>query len=200
MRKLFCLFFSLTVLLTACSSENILNVETYTPYVSAITSAECFVCGEHTDPLTAQYWNGDNVGILNLNTFEMLCIGINRYDGQETLTGVLVSERMQCGASYVHAWTDPDRGYSHVQIQGKRQSIDTETIQNHLCQDCLDTFNKMYFDDDLPEEYAIINFSDKTIHPLIKNTPFFTTANYGIDCEFKENGNIDLFIVYCPPR
>ena len=60
--------------------------------------------------------------------------------------------------------------------------------------------NYMYFGDNPPMEYAVVNFSDKSIKPLIKNTTWFTFGNFDVDCDFEDNGNIDLLIHYCPPR
>ena len=49
-------------------------------YVSNITQEECFVCGTGSDTSASSYWGEDNVGIVNLNTFELLYLEINRYD------------------------------------------------------------------------------------------------------------------------
>ena len=195
------------LLLTACAapatSEPASTEYVHTPYVSTITAEECFICSESKATPTGLCWGEDNVGLLDLNTFEVLRIEINRYENgklMETPAGVLQTNGMTCGESNVHATTDPDRGYSHVQIQGELQAIDPKAIQSHLCQACLDEINDMHFGDYPPKEYAIVNFTGKTIRPLIQHTTFFGAGNYGIDCEFKENGNIDLLIFYCPPR
>ena len=47
-------------------------------YVSSITSEECCFCGNIADFSGSCYWGEDNVGIVNLNTFELLYLGINR--------------------------------------------------------------------------------------------------------------------------
>lgn len=46
-------------------------------YVSNVTQEECFVCGTNNG---YSYWGEDNVGIVNLNTVELLHLEINRYD------------------------------------------------------------------------------------------------------------------------
>lgn len=51
-------------------------------YVSNITQEECFVCGANSG---YTYWGEDNVGIVNLNTFELLYLEINRYDDHGNL-------------------------------------------------------------------------------------------------------------------
>ena len=208
MKRFLCTTIALMVLLTACSepaaSEAELSEYKHIPYVSTITTEECFVCGEQEGSLAKLYWGQDNLGILNLNSFEFMRLEINRYDDAGTLieesAGFMQQQSMKSGESYAHALVHPDRGYADIQIQGERQPVDAATIQSHLCQTCLDTINDMYFGDNPPEEYAVINFSDKTIRPLIKNTTFFSSENYCVDCTFKENGSIDLLIFYCPPR
>ena len=50
MKKILCLIFALTVLLTACAapaaSESVPTEYVHTPYVSAISAEDCFVRGE----------------------------------------------------------------------------------------------------------------------------------------------------------
>ena len=203
MKKIFLIFCCLSVLLlSACSDSDSGEKKEYehTPYVSTISKDDCFVCGENTDYPTSLYWGEENVGVVNLNTFEVLRVEINRYD----MNGKPIEEKAgymaSGGINNVHSMTDPDRGYSHIQIQGERQPIDADVIQSHLCQDCLDSINEMHFGEFAPEQYAIVNFSKKTIRTLIQNTPWFMDGDFGIDCEFKENGNIDLLIHYSPVR
>lgn len=208
MRKLVGLILVFLLLLTACSNGEQPSISKkeyeHIPYVSDLSQEECFVCGENPNHPTSSYWGEDNVGILNLNTFEVLYIEINRYDdnGQliEETAGYMQMHSMSNGESYVHSSDNPDRGLSNIQIQGDRKPVDAKAIQSFLCQTCLDKINDMYFGDNPPEEYAVVNFSDKSIRPLIKNTTWFTFGNFDVDCDFEDNGNIDLLIHYCPPR
>ena len=208
MRKLVGLILVFLLLLTACSNGEQPSVSKkeyeHIPYVSELTQEECFVCGENPNHPISSYWGKDNVGILNLNTFDVLYIEINRYDdnGQliEETAGYMQMHSMSNGESYVHSSDNPDRGLSHIQIQGDRKPVDAKAIQSFLCQTCLDKINDMYFGDYPPEEYAVVNFSDKSIRPLIKNTTWFTFGNFDVDCDFEEDGDIDLLIHYCPPR
>ena len=63
-------------------------------YVSSITQDTCFVCSNASLP----YWGRDNIGLVNLNTFEILHLEINRYDDSGKLieepAGVLSSKKM----------------------------------------------------------------------------------------------------------
>ena len=80
MKRILCTTITLMVLLTACSTPATSDAEpaeyVHTPYVSFITSEECFVCGEQEGSLAKLYWGQDNMGILNLNTFEFMRLEI----------------------------------------------------------------------------------------------------------------------------
>lgn len=172
-------------------------------YVSNITQEECFVCGTNSG---YSYWGEDNVGIVNLNTFELLYLEINRYDDHGNLieepAGYMSSNGLVAkdAESYVHAYTHPDRAYADVQLTGVKYAIDADSVRNHLCQTCLDSINSLWFTDQPPAEFAVVSFEDRTIQPLLNSYPWFSAGNYGVDCEFKENGAIDLLIHHCPNR
>ena len=175
-------------------------------YVSAITQDECFVCGNSTKDPVSLHWGEDNVGIVNLNTFEMMRLEINRYGdhgelieepaGYMSSSGLIDKE----ADTYAHAYCFPDNAYASVQITGVQYAIDRDSVQNRLCQNCLNSINDLWFTDQPPAEYAVISFEYRTIQPLLNSHPWFAAGNFGVDCEFKENGAIDLLIHYCPNR
>ena len=207
MRKLLYAILVLMLLLTGCSAPAVSETEStdyvHTPYISTITAADCYICGENPDSSAQMYWGEDNVGILYLNTFQVLRLEINRYKDGELIqepAGYIRWQSMQCDGSYVHATVEPDRGYATVQIQGQHKPIDSVSIQSHLCQDCLDEINGMYFGGYPPKAYAIVNFLDKTIQPLIQRKIFFTDKRYGVDCDFEKDGDIHMLVFYCPSR
>lgn len=170
-------------------------------FVSSIDKQDCFVCGEHTDPLTAHYWNEDNIGIINLNTFEMMYIEINRYDDNGELiqepAGVLVSDRLKCEDSWLHSMTDPDRGYSHIDISGISGEINAVNLQSRLCQDCLNEINSDCFFDKKPAEYAVISFAEKQIRAITESLCWYSFSTFDVYTEFKEN-TIHLLLHYSP--
>ena len=175
-------------------------------YISTITQEECYVCSDTKDFSGFLYWGEDNVGIVNLNSFELLRLEINRYDDQgkliEELAGFMSSSGMsnEKTESYVHAYCFSDNAYADVQLSGVQYANDRDSVQNHLCQTCLDSINDLWFTDMPPAEYAIISFEKRTIQPLLNAHPWFSAGNYGIDCEFEEDGKIDLLIHYISPR
>ncbi len=175
-------------------------------YVSTITESECYVCGNGGDYTVSAYWGEDNVGIVNLNTFEMMRLEINRYGDHGELTEEPAGYMSSIGLSdkeadtYAHAYCFPDNAYASVQITGVHYDIDRDLLQSKLCQTCLDSINDLRFTDQPPAEYAVISFEDRTIQPLLNAHPWFAAGYFGVACEFKENGAIDLLIHYCPNR
>lgn len=164
-------------------------------YVSDLPQEDCYICGNGSD---GPYWGEDNVGLLNLNTFELMHIEINRYDGYgdviEEPAGYMQTDHLIGNDTYAHAYIFPDNGYAQVQITGVEYSIDREIIQSHLCQDCLNTINSLWFSGNAPAEYAIISFEDRKVQPLLQSRPWFSAGAYDINCELKGSGEIDLSI------
>lgn len=175
-------------------------------YVSNITPEECYICSNIADFSGFCYWGEDNVGIINLNTFELLYLGINRYNDHGELieepAGVMLSNGLIDNEveTYVHAYSFPDNAYAQVQFTGVKYAIDMDSVQNHLCQACLDTINNLWFTSQPPVEYAVVSFENRTIQPLLNAYPWFSAGNFGIDCDFKDDGKIDLLIHYCANR
>lgn len=175
---------------------------THIDYVSSITQEACFVCSNASLP----YWGRDNIGIVNLNTFEMLHLEINRYDDSGKLieepAGILRNSSMidTDKGTFVHANVDPDHAYAQLQLTGVKYEIDRESLKSHLCQTCLDSINNLWFTTQPPAEFAVISFADRTIQPLLNAYPWFSAGNFGVDCEFKPDGAIDLLVHYCPNR
>lgn len=190
-------FMALALLLVGCSSQTAATEYEHIPYVSDLSEADCFLCSHQ-----GLYWGEDNVAIINLNTFDLVRLEINRYDGKTLIKEP--ADYMQSGGlpgedCNVHYMTSSDRGYSHVQIMGTQKPIDAAAIQGQLCQSCLDAVNDACIWGE-PSEYGVVNFADRTIRPFVKETTWFTFGNYGIEVDYKENGDIDLLVVYCPPR
>lgn len=167
-------------------------------FKSEISSNDCYLCSNQTNSTAFNYWGEDNVGILNLNTLDLLPIEINRYkDGEkisEAPASYMQQNEIRSGDSYTHARVFPDEGFARVQITGVKYTINRESLQANFCQVCLDSINEVRFSQTAPAEYAILDFSKKTIHLLSPSFPWFSVGSYGINCEFKEDTKIDLLI------
>lgn len=192
------------LLLSACTQTAETEGYEHTSFVSDVPQEDCFVCGDHEADRSVPYWGEDNVGIINLNTFQILYLEINRYGDRgellQTPAGVMLHGGLSGENTWVNSMADPDRGYAIVHITGEQQAIDQETVQSRLCQSCLDSINSLWFDDQRPLAYGVLNFAEETLRPVMECYPWFTFGNYGISTEFESNGDIDIIVFYCPPR
>ena len=98
--------------------------------------------------------------------------------------------------TYAHAYVFPDNAYATLQITGVQYDIDRDLIQNKLCQTCLYSINRLWFTTQPPAEYAVISFEKKMPQPLLNAHPWFPAGNFGVNCEFNDNGTITLLIHY----
>ena len=187
--------------LRSCNSTQAKQPYEHEDLVSEITEKECYICGSVSD---FAYWGEDNVAILNLNTFEMHRLEINRYDAHGQLitepAGVMVSGGMHEDDTYVNSFAFPDEGYARVEITNLKYEIDRGLVQSKLCQICLDTINDLWFGDIPPAEIAVVSLAERKMHPLIDTSSWFSVGEYGVDCEYEEDGDIDLLIHYIASR
>lgn len=123
-------------------------------FTSMIEKEDCCLCGDRTDHEIASYLGQDNVGLINLNTFDVLPVEINRYDRNgkriEETTGTIQMGMYAIGDTTVSIMTDVDRGNFHATFQPSGNGIDADAIGSYLCKDCLDDFASYYFEHDTP--------------------------------------------------
>ncbi len=171
---------------------------------SSITKEACFICGEHEGSLGPSTWKPNNIGILNLNTFDIHYVEINCYDDKGELVttpaGVFAIDGMTTGNGQVICNLNADNGYARISISGVEYSIDTALVESKLCKNCLDSMNTKIRYSGTPAEYAVVNYEERTIHPLVTSTVSFGMGDYLIDCQFKENGEIRLLAAFLPIR
>ena len=173
-------------------------------YVSAITKDACFLCGDQSGTIGLETWKPNNIGILDLNTFEIHYVVINRYeDGGKlatTASGVFSMGGMTTTSGNVKTALDSDNGYAHITITGVQYEVDREVVESRLCQDCLDVLNTKIRHSGAPAEFAVVNYLERTICPLVPGTISFGFGDFLIDCQFKDHGEIRLLAAYLPFR
>lgn len=81
--------------LSACSGQNENSFENrsyeHINFTSLIEKEDCYLCGDRPNQEISSYLGQDNVGLVNMNTFDVLLVEINRYDPNSGLhTGLLV--------------------------------------------------------------------------------------------------------------
>lgn len=110
-----------------------------------------------------------------------------------------LAQLSQYGFTVLHyAMTDPDRGYSHIEIPEVTWAINQKKIQRKLCQNCLDQVNDAYIWGK-PAEHAVVSFKEKQIRPIVEPHPWFVFGIYSVDVE-KKDQDLNLKIDYSPSR
>lgn len=211
--RLVCLL--ILALLTGCAEQSTdTSAESrhdYTGIVSSVAQEDCWLCGDRTDTTLYPYLGQNNVGIISLNTFEVMPVVINRYDMDGTLleeqTGVLTSRHhgSQDGGFISHSWESVDRGHASGSITfNEDEMLDAEKTASFLCQSCLDSvLSKIY-----KNEYGVgvINFETRELRAFEKNTVGFGLGDFYISCDFtdkeewKSAPDINFLIFYAPLR
>jgi len=219
-RKLIFLF-CLLLALTGCSKSELPDSGTQVKYdaeekeeviyTSKIEKENCWLCSKQGKTLLPAYAGQNNVGIICINNFDMSPVAINRYDDYgnliEEAAGHMSITHNSFGEDGISTSVNanPDRGYADVHVYLKsNDSVDKNSIESMLCQDCLTTIMNEAWDE--PYGIGVINFETLEFRLFEENITAFTFGDYYIDIDRRENKDnpeeieLDLLIFYCPPR
>lgn len=178
-------------------------------YTSDVSLQDCFLCGDGGAHVTK--WGENNIGIISLNTFEIMPIEINRYDNNGKLieenTGCMIMRifSSEAGGFTASVMEDADRGHAGASIYlYDDETLDAENTAAFLCESCLnELMNSIYKN---AFGVGVINFDTKEIQVFEENVTGFGSGDFYIHCDLKEPGakkdtrKLDLVIFYCPVR
>jgi len=178
-------------------------------YSSDVSTQDCFLCGDGGTHVTQ--WGENNIGIISLNTFEVMPIEINCYDNNGELieenTGRVTMRIFQseAGGFSASVMEDVDRGHAGASISlHDDETLDAENTAAFLCESCLnELMNSIYKN---AFGVGVINFDTKEIQVFEENVTGFGSGDFYIHCDLKEPGakedtrRLDLVIFYCPVR
>lgn len=177
---------------------------THAEYTSQVAKENCYLCSENPESELSRYFGHKNLGIVNVNTFDVVELEINRYDhtGNQIMeaTGCMTMGIVDIGGISVSCRTDPDRSLASASFTVNDEEIEGDKISKFMCQECLDNFTKEYILEDEVYPIAIIDFSDRTLSPLQTKITGLGHADYLAHFDFEEDGSVDMYFVYSPPR
>ncbi len=189
----------------------VMETEMPSQYVSDTSPEDCLGCGGGEGTVLPLYRGQENLGIVNLNSFDLAPVTINRYDD----FGKLV-EKAEKGSSthitntgengfFLSVTADTNRGYAHGHLSfDKNEALDMEKTASHLCSDCLNNLMDRCWSDE-PFSVGVIDFSTGEIRLFEEKITAFTFGDYYISCDSRDEDeegsrDIDLLIFYCPER
>lgn len=199
----------LIILPTGCSTKK--NVDRIFPqehYTSFVSADDCFLCGADNHE---HYWGKNNVGIISLNTFEVVPIEINRYNSKGDIiqenTGTYTLRPIYSGDNGFEGYymAETDYGYASASIlfYGD-ETLDVEKTANFLCEECLNQLTGEIYKNEFG--VGVINFSTKEIRVFEEDITGFRSGDFYIHCDFEDydkrtgTRNLRTLIFYCPLR
>lgn len=188
MKRIITLVCLIALLLTACATKP--NTSDEPEQVrSNVSAKDCYLCGNGLKDFP--YWGQNNVGIISLNTFEIMPVEINRYDDNGAWimdeAGYMGSRSFQDEENgfYAHVFEFTDSGQASGSVGlNEDEVLDTEKAATFLCQDCLDAV--------LSDQYhpstgmGVINFATRELCMLEEHMGGVSIGDYYIDCDWLE--------------
>ena len=185
--------------------------DTTVSYHSDTKPEECYICGTGKDTLLPLYMGQRNLGVINLNTFDLVPVSINQYDDSGNLI-----EKLVTGSSthvtntgedgfFLAITEDVNRGYAYGQLSFRYEEVlDMEKAADHLCQECLNNMMDNCWSD-TPMGMGVIDFSTGEVRLFEENISAFTFGDYYVscdwrDCEEGDDREMSLLVFYCPER
>jgi hypothetical protein len=166
---------------------------THAEYTSKATKENCYLCSDNPESELSRYFGHKNLGIVNVNTFDVVELEINRYDHNgdqiQEAAGAMRTGLVDIGGISFACRSDPDRSLASASFTHEGEKIDEKKISSYLCQKCLDAFTEQYILEDVISPIAIVDFSDRTLTPLQKTCTGFAHADYLVHIDFESSPN-----------
>lgn len=169
--------------------------------VECVSTADCVLCKR----AGMWAWGQNNVGLISLNSFDMVPIEINRYDSGggliEENTGTFQIRHIQGGEEGFSASVieEPDFGYATLTVTlGEDGAMDRGKAAAFLCENCLE--------DIAPEGeetlgLGVIDFATGKVEAFNRKIRGFGAGDFRIHCDWPEEGEkVELLIFYVPLR
>ena len=104
-------------------------------------TSECYLCGNAEESLMSYFRNFDTIGLISLNDWYVIDFPLKNYDENGNEVESATSTSFLSGntgeISYSSDGT-PSRGLASIDVTlPENYEIDTNMLENHLCQNCL---------------------------------------------------------------
>lgn len=188
MKRIITLASLIALLLTACATKPNTSEEPE-QVLSNVSAKDCYLCGDGLKDFP--YWGQNNVGIISLNTFEIMPVEINRYDDN----GVSIMDKAgymgsrsfqdQENGFYAHVFEFTDSGQASGSVGLNEDAVlDAEKAATFLCQDCLDAVLSDHYHPNTG--VGVINFATRELCMFEEHRGGFGLGDYYIDCDWLE--------------
>lgn len=175
-----------------------------TTQISPVSKEECVLC----NGIGAEHYGEDNLGILLLESGELIYVGINRYDSAglpvEKAAGFLSIDTMHAkDGSKTVLTVNSDRGYARAGItQASDKGFYRKGSVWQVCSDCLKAESKD-FSESNAYGIAILSFLNGEVTIPDRKVRGFLQGNYYVSLstyEEEEEITAEVVMLYCPEK
>lgn len=170
---------------------------------------ECYLCGSSNQSLMDVFRRYDDLGIICVNNWYVMDMGIRNHDEQGNLAG---EQRGFCigwtntekGDCSFQTEGNPDRGISNVTVEyGENSVFDVKRVQDYLCQECLDKLlavMKIPYGEYEPEkvrDVCLVDFQTLELYSLQEHRVSYYIRDYYVQMERQETKQ-EITAFYAP--
>lgn len=197
MKKRMVLLLLTLTLLSGCGKER-----TQKEPVTCVSAEDCFLCGGREE----YPWGQNNIGLISLNSFELIPIGINWYDNKGELMGELTGtfqlRSHQAGETGFRAsvMEESDHGYAiaNVTLEEDRKA-DRERAGGFLCEECLERI--LPEGETAPAGLGAVDLLTGEVRALDGKIKGLFLGDFYVHCDWKKDGkSVELLLFYSPLR
>lgn len=203
----FCILFGLNIFVgcsihTSSPADNLI--------CSNIDANECILCGNNPKSQLTYYGGQENIGIINLNSFDIIPLDINQYNNNGELINQAVNHTVSKLSCYdendlqVSVSSNPNRDYADGYVVfNKDTTLDTDQASNLYCQTCLTQIVNNY---SFTYGIGIIDFQTNEIQVFKNNETYIITEDYYIsyniedESDVKNTFKVNFSAFYCPNK
>lgn len=180
------------------------------PAVSGLDdAAECYLCGNSARSLVGHYRGKDDLGIICLNQWYVVGLGVRSFEGQGDPIRERKNQRTSMfgtgkGGDFFRISQDTNRGISEIEIDyGENSIFNLKAVSGHLCQECLDKLLDVMDcygpvgEDTQPRDLCIIDFQTMELYTLQAHNRMYFIRDYYVQIAMDDSG-AEVNVFYMP--
>lgn len=172
-------------------------------------TSECYLCGNAEESLMSYFRNFDTIGLISLNDWYVIDFPLKNYDENGNEVESATSTSFLSGntgeISYSSDGT-PSRGMASIDVTLlENYEIDTNMLENHLCQNCLSKveasleYRKTDGENKEAIPLCIVDFKILEIYSLQDYWRAYFVRDYYVEMDFDDN-IVRTEVFYLPER
>ena len=172
-------------------------------------TSECYLCGNAEESLMNYFRNFETIGLISLNDWYVIDFPLKNYDENGNEVESATSTSFLSGntgeISYSSDGT-PSRGMASIDVTlPVNYKVDTNTLEKHLCQNCLNKvaasleYRKSNSERKEAISLCIVDFKTLDIYSLQDYWRSYFVRDYYVEMDFDDN-MVKTEVFYLPER